>query len=172
MNPRVVKHFVMLCLIALAGCQPKPTVDEVQTGEVVAESPIAVRLIIGNAEWLADQERWSLPVRVRFYNLGETVFELDKQTGCEDGGLRNNVFEVFVDGVEAQYLGMMAKRAHPGPDGFFKIPPRGEYVVDVDLGAVYALPERGGALEVRFDHFNHFSVNAVQLTSDVATTRL
>ena len=130
-----------------------------------------VSVAVGPTSWLESEARWRVPIEVTFANNGSKVFELDKATACDGGRIRNNVFHVSVDGVEVGYQGIMAKRAHPGKDGFHRIQPGETHRQSVDIGDVYALPEDGGEMTVRFDHFNHFSDDSVQLRSaDVAGT--
>lgn len=107
---------------------------------------------------------WELALAVTFHNDGPDPFELDKVTACALGRLNNAVFDVRAEGVEVPYRGPMKKRAHPGPAGFVHLAPGERVTYEVRLDPHYALPG-GGALEVRFDHFNHFARDAVQLSS-------
>lgn len=136
------------------------------------EQSFAVNAEVLESAWDGAEGRWRLVVRVRFQNRGAEVFELDKTTAGAGGRLRNSVFAVVADGAEVDYQGMMAKRAHPGPDGFFRIPPGGEQVIEVDVGQYYPVPEKAKSVTVQFDHFNHFSVDRVQLTSNVVAVSL
>lgn len=102
---------------------------------------------------------------LRFSNNTAEPFALDKVTACVNGSIRNNVFQIKQAGADIKYQGMMAKRAHPGPDGFLNLEAGDEHSVELDLGGEYAFPDAGGTFSVAFDHFNHFSVNGVQLTS-------
>lgn len=66
----------------------------------------------------------------------------------------------------------MMKRAHPGPDGFYKIAPEASVYVRLDLGQSDDLPRKGGQVKIRFDHYHHFSDDAVQLVSEPITVEL
>ena len=126
---------------------------------------IEVRITPGEVSWLGGEDRWRVMLEVSFKNIGGGKFELDKRTACEGGRISNRVFQVQMGDTEVQYQGMMAKRAHPGPDGFFRIAAGEELKVDVDLGDQYAFPKEGGNARVTFDHANHFSIHRVQLQS-------
>jgi hypothetical protein len=126
---------------------------------------------ISNA-WRADEERWEVVLELSFSNEGRGVFELDKATACAGGRVTNHVFEVSGPSGEVDYRGMMKKRAHPGPEGFHQIAPGERVQVQVDLGEDYAFPKEGGTFSVRFDHFNHFAKDSVQLVSEPASLEL
>ena len=135
-------------------------------------SAVDVKLKTPRGAWSAGEERWEVLVEVLFTNLGSETFELDKATACEGGRLSNAVFVVKGEREELQYRGMMRKRAHPGRGGFFKIKSGKTHSVQVDLGEHYEFPPTGGSFELSFDHFNHFSKDAVQLVSSPVSLRL
>lgn len=128
------------------------------------EPSITVTLRPLTPSWDPRERRWHAPVEIEFSNATTGAFELDKLTACAGGRIANAVFEVEGPAGPIPYRGMMAKRAHPGRGGFLAVRPGAPHTVTVDLGEVYALPRRG-TVSVRFDHFNHFSIHAVQLRS-------
>ena len=141
-------------------------------GQHESETAMEIRINPMEASWNKEERRWNLRVQVTFTNRKNSVFSLDKVTACEGGQIRNNVFEVAVEGEKIDYRGIMMKRGHPGPDGFFHLKPGETHTVVVDLGEEYALPEAGGTVAVRFAHFNHFSNDAVQLASEPVDIKL
>lgn len=125
---------------------------------------LSVRLNMDEA--VKKEGGWSVVVSVEFMNSGKKIFELDKLTACEGGELANNVFVIEGKGGRVEYRGMMVKRGPPGPDGFYRIEPGGRVVNRVRLDRDYAFPQKGGAFSIRFESFNHFSKDAVELKSD------
>lgn len=124
------------------------------------------------SRWDPSEERWRVVIDARFANRGAETFELDKTTACDGGAIYNDVFVVQSAGTTVAYQGIMMKRAHPGPDGFHRLAPGESIVERIDLGASYAFAADGGTFTVRFDHFNHFSANDVQLISTPITVVL
>ena len=135
-------------------------------------SSIALTLTPVSCRWLAAEDRWEVSLRVFFESTGQETFELDKATACLGGRLTNCVFEVQGPTGEVGYQGMMKKRAHPGPEGFHHLPPGQSVQALVDIGAGYAFPPEGGSFSVRFDHFNHFSKDGIQLVSEPVSLEL
>lgn len=156
----------VILMLSLFGCQTsehgtRPT----------PESPMKITITPVSANWLDDEERWEVLVDVRFENAGATLFQLDKVTACSGGQIQNHVFVVKQGDTEIDYRGIMRKRAPPGPNGFHRLEPGDAITERVDLGQHYSLPA-SGVISVKFDHYNHFSPDAVQLVSDVAEVRL
>jgi len=176
---------VTLCLLtSFTACKSGSPVEDVDIPVTTAdtassvqevEKAMEIRIEPLETSWDKDGGRWNLRVQVAFTNRTNAVFALDKVTAGANGQIANDVFEITAGGEKIAYRGMMMKRAHPGRDGFFHLQPGQTHTEVVDLGEDYALPEQGGTVSVRFDHFNHFSDDAVQLTSepvDIALTPL
>ena len=66
----------------------------------------------------------------------EDVF-LEKVNACINGTIRNNVFQVVSDIDRVPYIGIFAKRAMPGPDGFFRLAAGACHKVRVHLNDAY-----------------------------------
>jgi hypothetical protein len=85
---------------------------------------MTVQLSLAVTEARRVEKAWSVKVAVTFTNDGSKPFALDRVTICDGGEVANQVFEVKRGGEEIAYLGMMAKRAPPGPDGFLSSRPK------------------------------------------------
>jgi hypothetical protein len=107
--------------------------------------------------------REPLTVELVITNNTDRIVQLDKPSVGFGGHLTNNLFRVEADGVEIPYRGMMAKRAPPAD--FLQLKPLQTYRVKLDLSADYDIPQAARMIEVRFEHTNHFSVDAFQLYS-------
>jgi hypothetical protein len=97
------------------------------------------------------------------YDLRGSCGRVIKPSVGFGGHLTNNLFRVEADRVEIPYWGMMAKRAPPAD--FLQLKPLQTYRVKLDLSADYDIPQAARMIEVRFEHTNHFSVDAFQLYS-------
>jgi len=129
----------------------------------IRAADLEVRLALQSLRRLAD--RWSVIVELSITNGTGERLDLDKATVFFDGELENAVFEVRSGKGEVAYLGMMRKRGPPGRDGFVHLRPGETFTRSIDLGPSYAFPE-AGKVAIAFDSFNHFSKDAVQLTSN------
>jgi hypothetical protein len=112
--------------------------------------------------------RWEILANLTIINQGTQAVALDKLSIAFDGELHNHVFQIQQRGHEIEYRGEMVKRAPPGPSGFLKLQPGKAYQQTVPLQGHYAFPPAGGEFTIRFDTFNHFSKDALQLTSNEA----
>ncbi len=54
-------------------------------------------------------------------------------------GMRNDIFIVEAEGQRVDYVGMMAKRAPPGPEHFLRLEPGTSKRVEIDLAEGYRL---------------------------------
>lgn len=136
------------------------------TDEVKRTHVVALKEKERGSHWPARVElvkATPLTVRLTIPNPGATPLALDEPTVCKGGELSNHVFRITAGGKEVDYRGEMAKRAPP--DSFLNVKPGKAYQVDVDLSEHYALPSKG-ELTIRFDTFNHFSKDEVQLVSN------
>ncbi len=133
-------------------------------GAAPKEGAMDVKLEVKQAKRVGD--RWVVQVALAFHNGTGKPIDLDKRTVCDGGHLSNHVFDVRQGEQRVDYLGEMAKRAHPGPDGFTVVKPGGTYEVLVELGGKYRFPVEGGEFTVGFDSFNHFSKDKLKLSSN------
>lgn len=101
-------------------------------------------------------------------NTGTGPTDLDPVAALRSGRLRNDYFEILAGGKEAQYQGMMAKRAPPGPEGMLLLKPGESVKGYARLDEWYALPDEG-ELTIRYRHNNHFADNAQALSSEPVT---
>ena len=157
-----VLRIILLSVAILAACQSSGQATKPNT----SEEAMKITLTPVDASWIEAEQRWAVIVDVRFENTGDKLFQLDKVTACSGGSIQNHVFTVTLGEQEIDYQGMMKKRAPPGRNGFHRLKSGQSVSERVDLGSVYDLPAAGGTVAVRFDHYNHFSPDDVQLQSE------
>jgi peptidyl-Lys metalloendopeptidase len=114
-----------------------------------------------------DVTGWKYQVEVTVKNTLTRPLKLDGPSVAEQGQLRNDLFEVTVDGARVQYHGMMAKRAPPSK--FVVVAPGASYRVVVELGKEYPIPAGPHRVTVTFSHHNHFSPDDFDLKSEAIT---
>ncbi len=114
-----------------------------------------------------DVAGWKYQVEVTVKNPLPRPLKLDGPSVAEKGQLRNDLFEVTVDGARVEYQGLMARRAPPSK--FVAVAPGASYRVVVELGKEYPIPAGPHRVSVTFSHHNHFSPDDVDLKSEALT---
>ncbi|MEM6294090.1 MAG: hypothetical protein AAGA54_22620 [Myxococcota bacterium] len=133
----MIRRAFLLGALALAGCA-RPAVTPASPTD-----PNAMLVVT-----LMPSEDTPTAVRMEVSNPGEAALEFCVyHTAFE--GLRNDIFEVQDDqGAAVPYVGIMAKRAPPGPEHYATIAPHKFRVAEVDLTEGYALGP--GTYRVRY----------------------
>lgn len=123
------------------------------------EWPVSLELV----EAKPTPKGWRYSVKLSIDNSYTRKLKLDGPSVAEGGEVRNNLFEVKVDGKAVDYRGEMAKRAPP--DRFIELAPGTSYSAVVELGETYPVPAGQHRVEIRFAHRNHFSPDDFELVS-------
>jgi hypothetical protein len=132
---------------------------------VFAVEPTAIKVTMRNIPPDKKSTDFSVMVELTFENTSAQVVELDKMSIAYGGDVTNDFFDVMVAGKELEYLGMMAKRGHPGPGGFVKVKPKEKLIVTADIGTLYQFPQGEYEIEAKYKTYNHFSKDEINLES-------
>ena len=132
LTPGVIYHYRLQSKQGLLS-SPQSAPTSVLT-PAVAAAPATVRLSV-----TADKR--SLQAVVIFTNVSSQPVYLDKISGCLDGKIGDDVFQVTADGQPVPFAGKKTPRpANPGPRQFTVLLPSGTTQATVTLNRSYRLP--------------------------------
>lgn len=117
-------------------------------------------------------KNWQYKVKLAIFNSLARDLKLDPISVAAKGIVANNLFRVSVDGNAVVYRGDLMSRAKPNDKDFIRLAPGATYSVDVDLSEHYPVPAGRHAVEVGFEHTNHFSSDGFVMRTSAADRQI